>query len=548
MSIDIQEERHVKDELREAVERILQSTSCRKLVVAGPGAGKTTLFRQLLEAAPGGADSRLVLTFINNLKNDLQRTLGGLAHVNTLHGYCQSLLRTHPELRSGITANFICLPGLASLIKTDWEHIWGAPAPHFVTLMRDLTDDDAIDFYLERANFYDAVDFDDSVFRTCRSLEEHPNAVSGLDLILIDEYQDFNRMEATFIEQLARQNPIVVAGDDDQALYGELRGASWEHIRSLHNGELYEKFALPFCMRCPEVIVNAISDILARARENGFLQGRIDKPYRHYAPRKGADSLLYPSIVKVTTTVQRNNANYFGRYIAAAIGGIPANEIQEARQSSEPTVLIIGSRQYRHPVENYLIERGYQVDIGSKESSDLTRDKGLELLKDSPESNLGWRVILNFETAERERAWIRTANEKSMNLIEVIPADLRDAVLTEAGTWTPPDVSNEEVMVDEEAPVIKLTTFEGAKGLSAQHVFILGMHDGDMPQNPDRIEDIEICKFVVGLTRTKKRCTLMLSRRFAADQKTPSRFLSWIAPRRYEPIAVDAAYLAERGW
>jgi ATP-dependent DNA helicase UvrD/PcrA len=548
MSIDIQEKLHVEDELREAVERILQSKSRRKLVVAGPGAGKTTLFRQLLEAAPGGVDSRLVLTFINNLKNDLQRTLGDLARVNTLHGYCQSLLRTHPELRSGITGNFICLPGLASLIKTDWEYIWGNPVPHFVTLMRNLTDDDAIDFYLERANFYDAVDFDDSVFRTCRSLKENPNAVQGLDLILIDEYQDFNRMEATFIEQLAQQNPIVVAGDDDQALYSELRGASWEHIRSLHNGELYEKFTLPFCMRCPEVIVNAISDILARARENGFLRGRIDKPYRHYSPKKGADSLLYPYIVKVTTTVQRNNANYFGRYIAAAIGSIPANEIQESRQNFEPTVLIIGSRQYRQPVEEYLIERGYHVGMGSKESGDLTRDKGLGLLKDTPESNLGWRLILNFETAERERTLIRAAKEKSVNLIEVIPADLRDAVLTEADTWEHPEVPNEEVMVNEGAPIIKLTTYEGAKGLSAQHVFILGIHDGDMPQNPDHIQDIEICRFVVGLTRTKKRCTLMLTRRFAADRKTPSRFLSWIAPERYEPIAVDAAYLVERDW
>ena len=42
-----------KDELKSVTERILASSSPKKLVVAGLGAGKTTLFRQLLDAAEG---------------------------------------------------------------------------------------------------------------------------------------------------------------------------------------------------------------------------------------------------------------------------------------------------------------------------------------------------------------------------------------------------------------------------------------------------------------------------------------------------------------
>ena len=52
------------------------SKARKKLVVAGPGAGKTTLFRKLLDSADGTADQRLVLTFINNLKADLEGSLG----------------------------------------------------------------------------------------------------------------------------------------------------------------------------------------------------------------------------------------------------------------------------------------------------------------------------------------------------------------------------------------------------------------------------------------------------------------------------------------
>ena len=106
-------EADVTSELKEAIDRILQSSSRKKLVVAGPGTGKTTLFRALLEAASGGQKTRLVLTFINNLKSDLEKSLSELASIYTLHGYCQWLLKRRSDLRAGLTEDFLCFPGLA---------------------------------------------------------------------------------------------------------------------------------------------------------------------------------------------------------------------------------------------------------------------------------------------------------------------------------------------------------------------------------------------------------------------------------------------------
>jgi len=91
-------------------------------------------------------------------------------------------------------------------------------------------------------------------------------------------------------------------------------------------------------------------------------------------------------------------------------------------------------------------------------------------------------------------------------------------------------------------PLIKVTSFEGAKGLSAQRVFIVGLHDGDLPRDPEVIKDIEICRFVVGLTRTKKKCTLIHTRNFAGKRKVSSCFLNWINRQRFHRILVDAAY------
>ena len=133
--------------------------------------------------------------------------------------------------------------------------------------------------------------------------------------------------------------------------YSQLRGASWEHIRSLHNASDYEVFQLPFCMRCPEVIVGAANDVVSVARKLHKLEGRIDKPYKHYEPVKGADSKLYPKIRLVAASVQRKNANYFGMFIEAAIKDIPAEEIKQANEKGEPVVLIIGSIQYLRQID-----------------------------------------------------------------------------------------------------------------------------------------------------------------------------------------------------
>ena len=539
---------NVAHELEQAIQKILESTGRRKLIVAGPGAGKTTLFKTLLKRSPGDKKTRLALTFITNLRDDMEKALGELCKVSTLHGYCQGLLHTIPDLRNGLSEHFVCQPGMASLIKEDWQYLHKAEPPEFVKLMRNLHCGEELNFYIERANYYDAVDFDDSVYRTAAELKAHSACVPKYDLVLIDEYQDFNSMEADVIETLAGTSPIVVAGDDDQALYSQLRDANWEHIRALHRADEYEVFELPFCMRCPDVIVQAVRDVIVHARKAKKLEGRIDKSYRHFEPAKGKDSKRYPKIWLVDTSVQRNNANYFGRFIAEAIRSIPDEEIKEANEKGEPVVLIIGGIQYRRPIEAYLVEVGYEIPKVDATPDALSIERGLELLKNDPESNLGWRIVLRVRKKGLAIAAVREAKSK-VRLVECIPKDFRERVLADAEKFQPEAIEPQDARVDDKEAqglTIKLTSFEGAKGLSAQHVFIVGMHTGDLPRDPEDIQDLEICKFLVGLTRTKKRCALLLTRRFGQDSKDPSVFLEWINEERFEQISIDAKYWDKR--
>src|SRR5207245_1941614 len=137
-------------ELDKAIEKIIRSQSRKRLIVAGPGTGKTRVYRKLLQSAACDRKMKLVLTYLINLKNELDENLSDLAGVFTFHGYCHFLLRKSGELQSGLTKDFKYFPGLASLIKEDWEITNKGESPKFVGLMRDLQEGGLTDFYLER--------------------------------------------------------------------------------------------------------------------------------------------------------------------------------------------------------------------------------------------------------------------------------------------------------------------------------------------------------------------------------------------------------------
>jgi hypothetical protein len=70
------------------VDAVLASTSRKKVVVAGPGTGKTFLFKEVLKSKR----NTLTLTFVNSLVEDLSLDLSGLSEVKTLHGFARSIM------------------------------------------------------------------------------------------------------------------------------------------------------------------------------------------------------------------------------------------------------------------------------------------------------------------------------------------------------------------------------------------------------------------------------------------------------------------------
>ena len=79
------------------------------------------------------------------------------------------------------------------------------------------------------------IDFDDQKLRAL-ALFERPglrDRISGLwDEVIVDEFQDINRLDFALVRRLAASSDLVVTGDDDQAIYG-FRGCSSEFIVGL---------------------------------------------------------------------------------------------------------------------------------------------------------------------------------------------------------------------------------------------------------------------------------------------------------------------------
>jgi hypothetical protein len=78
------------------VARIKDSPHPRKVIVAGPGTGKSHLFAELIkQKRADGKRNFLAITFIGKLGDALADDLCGLAQTTTMHGFARSFVLQH---------------------------------------------------------------------------------------------------------------------------------------------------------------------------------------------------------------------------------------------------------------------------------------------------------------------------------------------------------------------------------------------------------------------------------------------------------------------
>ena len=264
-----------EDELNSEQLDVVMAGDGPMLVIAGAGSGKTrALTYRVSRLIEDGVDPSdiLLLTFTNKASREMLSRVEELVTIDTrriwggtFHSVGNRLLRRYAEA-IGYRANFSILDdedskemmessvsalGIKTLEKrfpkgdvlldiysfvintrTPLELELENNYPHFAMYRDEIVN--VFRKYKERKRDANAMDFDDLLLHWKLILEERDEIAGALKrkfrFILVDEYQDTNKIQADIVDLMAseRRN-VMVVGDDAQSIYS-FRGASFENI------------------------------------------------------------------------------------------------------------------------------------------------------------------------------------------------------------------------------------------------------------------------------------------------------------------------------
>ncbi len=260
---------HMNERQREAV----FATEGPLLILAGAGSGKTTVLvnriAYILQSQLCRPWNILAITFTNKAAGELKERImnavpegGGDIWAATFHSTCARILRRYGD-RIGYSSHFtvyatddqkkLCKDILKQLgldekqlpVKAVLSEISKAKDKIITPAeMKKTADFDyrkasvakVYEVYQTRLKTADAMDFDDLLCKTVELFEQCPDVLeyyqNQFKYIMVDEYQDTNRVQYRFVSMLARRwGNICVVGDDDQSIY-RFRGATIENILS----------------------------------------------------------------------------------------------------------------------------------------------------------------------------------------------------------------------------------------------------------------------------------------------------------------------------
>lgn len=551
------DDKYIKSEQenQKYIDAILKSSSPKKVVVAGPGTGKTYLFKRILE----GKKNNLTLTFVNALVEDLSLDLYGLSEVRTLHGYARSIL-------GKITKDVEVFPKLVNIIRKDTNIILGKDVDFDHIFHNRIDDKELLDFYEQRRSYYgEYYGFSDIVLKLVKYFEKSLENIPVYDYVLVDEFQDFNPLEISLIDLLSQKSPVLLAGDDDQALYEELKSANKNFIRERYSDKYpdYEPFTLPFCRRSTRVIVDSVNDIIAEAKSKGLLKDRVDKKYFYFdEEKKDKESIDNPRI-----TYTQKFATQIPWFISKQIDAI-AKQVKD-----KFSVLIISpSAKMSQSTVNTLREKGFQnINLVLKKSAadEPLLIEGLDILLENNTDNLGWRIILKHLLKKEDFESILKVTQSSPNkpFVELVDKTFKGKIndilkslkSLKSGQVVENEKIDELVKLFELDPVenlktyllsqlpiknnfvvdagirkipITATTIQSSKGLSVDYVFITYLDDQYFTDIKNKqITDVNVYNFLVCLTRARKGVFLVSS-----NTKKEPVFLSWIKKERINRV------------
>ncbi|WP_302190772.1 ATP-dependent helicase [uncultured Ruminococcus sp.] len=246
------------------------------LILAGAGSGKTTVLvnriAYILQSELCKPWQILAITFTNKAAGELKERIcnavpegGSDIWAATFHSTCARILRRYGD-RIGFTSHFTVygtddqkklVKDILKQLNYDEKMLPVKRVLNEISKAKDkmLTPQEMLkeagydnlkqsvakvyEIYQSRLKTADAMDFDDMLCKTVELFQNCPDILefyqNQFKYIMVDEYQDTNKVQYKFVSMLAaKYGNICVVGDDDQSIY-KFRGATIENILSFEN-------------------------------------------------------------------------------------------------------------------------------------------------------------------------------------------------------------------------------------------------------------------------------------------------------------------------
>ncbi len=241
------------------------------LILAGAGSGKTrvltTRIAWLIQTGQASPAGLLAVTFTNKAAKEMLARISSMLPINTrgmwvgtFHGLCNRLLRAHHR-DAGLPQTFQILDSqdqlalvkrLLKAANVDEERFPPRQVAWYINNHKDqgrrAADADAYDgdtrrkqelyaIYDEQCQREGVVDFAELLLRCFELLSRNEilrqHYRERFRHILVDEFQDTNRLQYQWLRLLAGgDNAVFAVGDDDQSIYA-FRGASAANMQEL---------------------------------------------------------------------------------------------------------------------------------------------------------------------------------------------------------------------------------------------------------------------------------------------------------------------------
>jgi DNA helicase-2/ATP-dependent DNA helicase PcrA len=352
------------------------------LILAGAGSGKTRVltYRIAYLLAQRGVSSErtLAVTFTNKAAGEMRERLammlgggGRFPSVSTFHALCARILRQEAQLL-GYTHNFTILDDADTLATIrrllDEVRLADSPPPEVLRARIDQAKNEGIfpeqlaetaastrertiaeiyALYQQRLREMNRLDFGDLLLMTHRLFETNPEVLARwqqrAEHLLVDEYQDTNRVQYLLVRQLsAASGNLCVVGDEDQSIY-RWRGADIRNIldfeRDFPNAQI---FKLEQNYRSTKTILAAAGAVIRNNRER--------KPKELWTENAEGELVTY-----YTGLTERDEADYIAREIAKLTveGPRPADIVLFYRVNAQSRVL--EEALVRHRLPYYIV-------------------------------------------------------------------------------------------------------------------------------------------------------------------------------------------------